>query len=105
VAIESQEPTLNDLFRSLDWSDFKEDLQDGSRQALLDCAMYMKSCNGKGCNWKGVRTDDGVEYFNCPYCGGPISDDIEAQKIFQKRLGDVWFQVLRWLKAQGLVGQ
>lgn len=103
VATESREPTLDDLFRSLDWSDFREDLKDGSRQALLDCAMYMRACASEECNWKGIRLDNGTLYASCPYCGGSLKSDQEARKVFQQRLGGVWNQVEKWMRLQGLV--
>jgi len=95
--------TLADLYASLDWTAFKEDLSDKSRQALIDCALYMRACASETCNWKGVRQDDGIEYPACPYCGGPLVDDNEAREIFRRRLGDVWIQVVCWLQTQGLV--
>lgn len=97
------EPTLNDLFNSLDWETFQEELSDKSKQALLDCAMYMRQCASEECNWKGIRLDSGAPYTSCPYCGGRLKSDPDARKVFQDRLGDVWPQVLNWMKTQGLV--
>lgn len=95
--------TLADLYPTLDWSTFEEDISDQSKQGLLDCALYMRACASDTCNWKGVREDSGMEYSACAYCGGPLVDDHEAREQFRKRLGNVWIQVLGWLKAQGLV--
>ena len=51
--------TFADLYDALEWSDFRERISENSRQALLDCAMYLRSCQSEACDWKGVRRDDG----------------------------------------------
>lgn len=97
--------TLSDLFDSLDWTGVEEDLTDKSKQALLDCAMYMRGCASEECNWKGIRLDNGSPYTACPYCGGSLKSDQEARQVFRNRLGVVWDQVEKWMQTQGLVSQ
>jgi nicotinic acid phosphoribosyltransferase len=97
--------TLNDLFDSLDWAGVEEDLTDKSKQALLDCAMYMQSCAKEDCNWKGVRLDTGDPYTSCPYCDGALKSDEEARRVFRDRLLGVWPQVVSWMSSQGLATQ
>lgn len=95
--------TLEDLYDSLEWSDFHEDIPDRSKQALLDCAMYMRQCAKESCNWKGIRLDNGTPYSACPYCGGSLKSDPDARKVFQERLGPVWPQVVSWMSSQSLI--
>tara|TARA_R100000234_G_scaffold96684_1_gene64998 strand:- start:3792 stop:4118 length:327 start_codon:yes stop_codon:yes gene_type:complete len=95
--------TLADLYGDLDWSDFAESISDNSRQALLDCAMYLRSCQSEGCDWKGVRRDDGEPYLSCPQCGSVILPDSEGAEVFRRRLGPVWVQAMQWLKEKGLL--
>lgn len=98
--------TLSDLYEALDWTHFAEaNLTQSSREALLDCALYLKACENDGCNWKGVREMSGIEHAICEYCGGAIDYDREAQAVFRSRLGDVWPQVEDWMAQQHLVAR